>query len=393
MRRHVYGAAVRTSEVDKLLDDIATQVGLQDFGDPSFRDGLENVLTSAEQSAQLTALGSQVLEGTVRASLRNRLRVTDWHRSHPEAGRQPVDVPIIIVGLARSGTTALSHLLGADAANRSLLGWEAGDCVPPPTTATYASDPRFLAAQSAPRVLDHLNPGFRAIHEDPPDQPVECAVPLAQHFTSLALSTMFNVPAYDEWLLQTDLTAAYAWHRKVLQLLQFQCPGPWQLKSPVHCYAIDTVAATYPDALFVMPHRDPVKCLASTCSTVLSLSGTFTAADHRAAVAERWPQMTATMLERIVSFRERNGDSRFLDVPYADIVRDPVEVVRTIYTRIGRELSPETEGVLRAHVAKEPQHLHGKHAYSLQEFGLRREPVEELLSGYMARFDVPREDV
>jgi hypothetical protein len=385
--------AVQSLEVDRLLDDVATQVGLEDFGHPSFRDGLEQFLASAAESADLTPLGGQVLQATVRASLRNRLAVTDWHRTHPEASRQAVDVPIIIVGLARSGTTALSHLLGADPANRSLLGWEANNSVPPPTTATYATDPRFEAAKAAPRVLDHLNPGFRAIHEDPPDQPVECAVPLAQHFASLALSTMFNVPAYDEWLVRADLTAAYGWHRNVLQLLQSQCPGPWQLKSPVHCYAIETVAATYPDAVFVMPHRDPVKCIASTCSTALSLSGTFTTADHRESVAARWPETTAVMLEHIVSFRSKHGDARFIDVPYEDIVRDPVEVIRAVYARIGRDLSAETEGLLRAHMAKAPQHLHGRHSYSLHEFGLRREPIEERLSGYLSRFEVPREDV
>jgi hypothetical protein len=393
MRGHVYGAAVRSSAVESLLDDVATQVGLQDFGDPSFRDGLERFLASAAESADLTPLGEQVLQATVRASLRNRLLVTDWHRSHPEVAKQRVQAPIIIVGLARSGTTALSHLLGADPANRSLLGWEANDSVPPPTTAGYASDPRFLAAQTAPRALDQLNPGFRAIHEDPPDQPVECSVPLAQHFASLVMSAMFNVPAYDEWLLNADLTAAYEWHRQVLQLLQSQCPGPWQLKSPGHCFAIDTVAATYPDAVFVMPHRDPVKCIASTCSTTLSLSGTFTAEDHRASIAGRWPEMTAVMLDRIVSFRERHGDSRFVDLPYEDLVQDPIAAVATIYSRIGRKLTSETESLLRSHVAREPQNLHGRHAYSLQEFGLRREPLEERLSHYYDRFDVRREEV
>ena len=69
-------------------------------------------------------------------------------------------------------------------------------------------------------MLGLLNPGFKAIHHDPPDRPVECAVLLAQHFLSASLSTCFNVPDYDDWMLAADAHAAYAYHRQVLQVLQ-----------------------------------------------------------------------------------------------------------------------------------------------------------------------------
>ncbi len=374
--------------VDAMLEQVAAQNGLTDYGHPSFRDGLERLLDAARATAALNELGEQVLDGMCRTYLRQRLRVTDWHATHPEVGAAPVDVPIIVVGLSRSGTTALSHLLGADPGNRSLLGWEAADSVPPPTTQTYTTDPRYLAARDTPSALEALNPGFRAIHEDLPHDPVECAVPLAQHFVSLSLSGMFNVPAYDDWLLHTDLTAAYAWHKQVLQVLQSQCPGPWQLKAPMHLYALETVAQAYPDAVFVMAHRDPVRCVASTCSLSLSLSGPFTSVDQHATIAGNWPETLAVMLDRVVDFRERHGDDRFVDFAYQDFLRDPIACVRGIYDRIGREWTPDTERVLQAHAAQKPQNKHGVHSYSLADFGLRREALEERMSAYLQRFDV-----
>ncbi len=377
-------------DVDRLLEEATLAAGFEDFGHPSFRDGLDTLVDNIG-AAHLTPVGEAVLEGTVRQALVNRLRVTAWLADNPAVGAAEPDVAIIVLGLSRTGTTALTHLLGADPANRSLRAWEAHESVPPPRTDTYWSDPRFEQARTAPSIVDRLNPGFKAIHHDEPDDPVECAIPLAQHFASVSLTNLFNVEAYDDWILGADLTEAYRYHRGVLQVLQSTCPGPWQLKSPVHGYAMETVAATYPNALFVQPHRDPARCIASTCSLTASLSGTFTDHDFRPYIARHWPEVLATILDRIVEFRARHGDGRFLDLAYQDIVRDPIGCVRHIYTRLGRELTPSAERSMREHVGRAPQGRYGEHVYSLADFGLTRGPLDERLSAYLARFDVPRE--
>src|SRR6478609_1049924 len=205
-------------DVDAALDQVSEAEGLDDYGHPSFRDGLD-VLAANLPSARLNAIGDAAFDSTVRQSLRNRLRVNEWHRTHPEASVEAPEVPIIIVGLTRTGTTALSHLLAADPANRSLRQWEAQDSVPPPTEAGYWTDPRYLAAKEAGNMLDLVNPRFKSIHHDEPEDAVECAIPLGQHFTSISLDSMFNVEGYGDWLYGADLTHAYDWHRQVLQVL------------------------------------------------------------------------------------------------------------------------------------------------------------------------------
>ena len=118
-----------TAAVDRMLSEVSAEVGLDDYGHPSFRDGLERVYESGTSQAGLTPMGLGVLDAQLRGSLRNRLRVTDWHRRNPQAARSPVEQPIFIVGLSRTGTTALSQLLACDPANRSLRGWEASQSV------------------------------------------------------------------------------------------------------------------------------------------------------------------------------------------------------------------------------------------------------------------------
>lgn len=377
-------------DVDAVLDEVSQAEGLDDFGHPSFRDGLD-VMAANVESARLSDLGAGVFDATVRQSLKNRLQVTEWHRTHPEVGEVLPDVRIIVVGLSRTGTTALSHLLGADPANRSLRQWEANDSVPPPTTDGYWTDPRYLAALEAGNLMDMFNPGFKAIHHDEPADPVECAIPLGQHFASISLQNLFNMDGYVEWLLNADLSHAYDWHRQVLQVLQSQCPGPWQLKSPVHGYAMEAVAAAYPDAVFVQTHRDPARCIASTLSLTESLSGTFTDHDFHDRIAAEWPDALITILDRIVDFREAHGDDRFVDIAYQDLLADPIGCVRRIYGRVGRELSPEAEAAMTHHIGEQVQGRYGSHTYSLAEFGLERGPIDERLARYLDRHDIPRE--
>ena len=379
--------------VDRLLTEVAADVGLDDFGDPSFRHGLERLGAAVLATGDLNPIGHAAFEGQVKGHLANRLRVTDWHRRHPAVADEVVEAPIVITGLPRTGTTALSHLLACDPANRSLLGWEAGQSVPPPQTATYWSDPRLAAAREASGMMEMLNPGFKAIHHDPPDKPTECVVLLAQQFQSAIYPTEFTVPEYDEWLLSADTTAAYAYHRSVLQVLQSECPGRWQLKTPQHGLDLDVLLATYPDARIVITHRDPVKCVASVLSLVSSLSGTFTDVDHRGYIAGHWPAMMGEFANRPAEFRARRPEVPVHDMPYTDLVSDPVGAIRAMYATFGEELSDEAAAGMAGYAEESPQGAHGRHEYRLADFGLTRADVEPMFEPYLARHDVPREEV
>lgn len=373
-------------QIDQMLVDVADAVGLDDYGHPSFRDGLEHLLVSTRIDSHLTPLGNAVLDGTCRAALTNRLRVTDWCRRHPDVEQQPITAPIFVLGMPRTGTTALSHLLAADRNNRSLLGWEASESVPPPTRETYENDPRFDRARTASSGVELLNPGFKAIHYDPPDMPIEDSVLLAQHFQSPTYSVLFNIKHFDEWMIAADATHTYRYHQQVLQVLQSHYPGRWHLKTPAHCWFVDALIAAYPDARFVMTHRDPVRVTGSVCSLARSLSGTFTDVDHTASIAARWPEMIASMLDRVDEFRTLNGDDRFYDMRYSDLVSDPVGTVHSLYRHFDMTWDDETEQSLRAHASTHRQNRFGEHTYTLEEFGLQADAIRARLSRYLDRY-------
>ena len=367
-------------DVNALEAAAVEATGLDDFGTPSYRTGLEMLVGSLDAEARLNGVGEMALQGQIVGALQNRLRVVDWRATHPEVAAEVVAAPLFVIGLPRTGTTLLSALLAEDPRRRALRRWESGDLVPPPEAATFTTDPRIEATRVAGQLLDSINPGFKAIHYEPAEGPTECVTLLAQHFTSLLWETVANVPTYGKWLLADDERDAYAYHHDALQLLQSRAPGRWSLKSPHHGLALDALLAQYPDARIVVTHRDPVPVIGSLCSLVRSLSGTFTDADHDAYIAAHWVEVAETIVQRTADARARHADAAFLDVDYEDLLRAPLDVVAAIYAFDDMELTDDVVARMRAYLADNTQGRFGRHTYSLDEFGLHPDEIRERLA-------------
>ncbi len=375
-------------DVDRVMEELVAETGLSDFGDPSFRDGLDVFVAAASGEANLNPIGEASATGQVRHGLMTRLLVQDWYARHPALEAERIERPLFIVGMSRSGTTALSHLLARDPANRNLLGWEAASPVPPPKPATYATDPRFEAAKADEfGMLHQLNPELVKMHHDPPDMPVECLVPMTPHFVSASLSLIFPVPTYTRWIMTTDHAPVYRWHEKVLRLLQSGgVRGRWQLKSPQHALGLEALVAQYPDARFIVTHRDPATCVASTANMARAFGNTFARKRPGTDYGPLWADLLVAMGESIVEFRRRHGDERFVDVPYRGLTTQPVKTVQRLYDELGEPLSDQALAAMRAHVAVAVPNRFGKHEYGWADLGLDRNDLDERFGAYRERF-------
>jgi hypothetical protein len=377
---------------DALVAAATAAAGHDDFGGEEFREGLGVYCDSLRSEAQLSEIGTYALQGNLVASLTNRLRITDWRRRHPDAASAPIAAPLFVIGLFRAGTTLMSQLLDLDPGNRSLLGWEAADSVPPPTPGTYREGERVQAARDRAAMLDQLNPELKAIHHEEPDGPTECITLLAQDFKALLWESIANVPTYGRWLFATDHRSAYVYHRGCLEVLQSQgVTGRWCLKSPHHAIALDALAAVYPDARLVYLHRDPVAVVASACSLIGCLSGTFSAADHRAYIAQRWSDVLVESVDRVDAFRAGRPDYPILDLQYADLLADPVATVAEVYRFAGLPFGGTVETVVAEYVRTHPRGRFGTHRYTAAEAGLDQPQLRERFAPYMARYGVALE--
>ena len=377
---------------DALIAAACEQTRLDDFGSDSFREGLEVLCQSLSSEAQLNQIGVAVVPGAVLAGLTNRLKIVEWVKRHPQVSDELIEAPFIVVGMFRAGTTFLSHMLEKDARHRPLLRWEAGDSTPPPAPASLQSDARIAAARAAAAMLDQINPRVRVVQSEEPDGPTECIAVLNQDFKSLLWEAMANVPAYGAWLHAADHRSAYDYHHRALQVLQSGgVRGRWSLKSPHHALHLEVLNAVYPDARLVMMHRDPLVLCASVCSLITTLTRTFSDADHGRYIADHWTQMLERSVASVAAFRAAHPDKRICDVHYADLVRDPLGTMRSVYAAFGDELSGQALGAMTQHVESHPKGKFGRHAYDLAEFGLDAGAIRDRFRHYVERYGIPLE--
>jgi hypothetical protein len=370
--------------------------GLADFGADDYRDGLAVLLESYSADAGLTALGAKAARADIRGALVARLVSEAAWQLHPEYAGVEISSPIFVLGLPRTGTTALHRLLAADPENQGLEFWLAQAPQPRPPRETWASDPVFTRLDETLRRHHADHPEFAGVHYLAADQVEECWQLLRQSMRSVSFECLAHLRGYSAWLAGQDWTAAYRRHRRNLQLIGLPDAGRrWVLKNPSHLFALDALLAVYPDAQVVVTHRAPRVAVASACSLAAQASAgrsdKFTGAVIGADQLELWARGVETFLTaRVRHEAKQNGRarSRFCDVRYDNFVADPIGTVESVYRHFGMELAGRAAEAMRAvpamsrGVASPPAHR-----YSLTDFGLTSEQVDARFSGYVRWLD------
>jgi hypothetical protein len=382
-------------DAERFVATAMETTGLSDLGSDSWRDGFTRLVDALEHEAALNDLGRVVVEGEITTYAVSRLGIMAEHAAHPENRTVPVVPPIVIVGQGRTGTTILHDLLAQDPETRVPLTWEVDRPCPPPEAATFATDPRIEEVDAQLAATDLVLPGFRAMHPMGARLAQECVRITALEYRSMIFPTQYHVPSYGQWLLyEADMTLAYDWHRLFLQHLQSRNPATrWVLKSPGHIWCLDALLASYPDALLVQTHRDPLRIIASLGSLVCRLR-------QLASDTPTIPQAAAEYAEYVVAGLDRSVDARLngtvatdrvVDVQFRDFMADPFTTIRTIYERLGLELSPDAEARMRAFLAAHPQGVDGVHRYTWADTELDAPEWRERCTKYQEHFGVASE--
>ncbi len=379
---------------DEIADLARKRAGLTDFTSDSWREGLGILLAEIDRSPTIVDAGRKFLYRRYTDALWNRLRVDDYVRRHPEVLDERIERPLVILGMPRTGTTVASYLLDQDPRWRSLLNWEAVDSVPPPTSATRRTDPRCLAKLAQQRelaaVLVASGRGFP--HWEDADGPTECIFVQAQDFKAFVWDAWMTTSVYSDWLLRCDMTSAYAYEKRVLQLLQSQAPGTGSLTMPSHAVHIDTLLATFPDVRMIWAHRDPYKATASLCSMGIPSKEMVTGSNvDRGWVGRNSMRQMQAHVDRATRARRRVGHHRFYDLHYANLMRDPIGEMHQLYAWAGEKLAGDVEVRMRKWLIANPQDRFGSRSYSLDEYGLTREQLEPVFADYLATFAVELE--
>jgi hypothetical protein len=376
--------------VEEIVDGARKTAGLDEFHSESFREGLEILLRDFDRAPFVIDAGRRKIEALYISLLANRLRIDDYIRRNPAVLDQEVRRPVVVLGMPRTGTTLLSNLLGADPARRSLLKWEIYDSVPPPTTATMRTDPRYLALAEAQAKAAAAYRTHAVAHFEAADAPSECVFVHAHDVKSFFNESHATMPAYSEWVRTTDMTSAYDHHLRVLKMLQSEAPGTWNLKMPSHAYHVSHLLKAMPDARILWTHRDPYTAMGSLCSLISKAQSAYCSEPDLKGIGASFPAEMAGHLDHMLAARDEVPD-QVGDVIYAELIRDPIAVMRQVYAWLGDDFTPEAEAGMRAWIAANPQGKFGKHEYNLEKFGLSVGQLDPLFAPYLDRYDLERE--
>lgn len=372
----------------QLLARARRRTGLEDFGVAEFLTPLRALLSSLEYEAELHPIGRLMVQQILLRQLESRLRITALCARHPEIEARPVEGPIFIVGLQRTGTTLLQRLLAQHPALRVLASFEAISPAPPLERPLRPGepDPRIRLARLAERAARYMAPDFFAIHPIIAEGNEEDSLLFDPSFYSTTAEALANVPSFMQWLAKADHRSSYAEYRRVIQLLLWQRPGRWLGKTPLHLEHLGTLLETFPDARILHTHRDPVETVASLCSMIAHGRGFFSDRVDPHELGAQWFAKTRRMVERGLAARERAGDAAFFDVPYRGMLEDPLGQIQRICEFIGAPLPQETQASMRDFLRGHPQHEHGRHVYQLEDFGLDRDELRSAFASYRSRF-------
>lgn len=379
-----------------LIEEARARTGLSDFGGDSWRAGYDVFVAALENEAQLNLVGRVLARSDLLNWLENRLRITETIQRNPEISGERIDAPIFITGLPRTGTSILHELLGQDPAHRVPLAWEVRYPVPPPETATYTTDPRIERAEEDIRLWCDIVPEYDSMHELGGRIPVECVQLTAHEFRSDELPGRHLVPSYSSWLAEADLEPAYAFHKRMLQLLQWRCPGDrWVLKAPSHLPALAPLLAVYPDARIVQTHRDPLKVLPSVASILFSTAWVRSDAVDPEQVLGWFTGETCRYLLDSAEAVRNSGiapPGQFCDVRYADLMRDPFDTLAGVYRHYEIPFTTEAESAMRSYLDAKPKGKHGAHRYAFEDTGLDKKEERGRFADYLEKYGVPAEE-
>jgi hypothetical protein len=377
-----------------LIAAAKSETGLDDFGAGDFEGRLDVLCRAMTDEGGFNSAGILQQHTLIGGLLKNRLLIEDLVGRHPEILDEQITAPIVICGLPRTGTTHLHNLISADPAIRSLPYWESLEPVlgERERPAAGGPDPRRERTAMALSFLDVAMPYFNRMHEMTVDHAHEEIQLLAIDFSTMLFETTAPMPTWRDAYRARDQRPSYAFMRRVLQVLQWLRGGTrWVLKSPQHLEQFAALLDTFPDATFVVTHRDPVSVTTSMVTMLAYSSRLSRDRVDVAGIGHYWADRLELMLRGCAEDRDVLPAGQTIDVHFDEFMADDMAMVARVYTLAGQPLDDTARSAMQRFIRDHPRGKFGAVEYDLAEFGLDRAGLRKQMDFYTKRFGVTRE--
>lgn len=387
-----YGESRHTElTVDAVCEAAIARTGLDDFGADDFAGRMHVQLAEVDADDERTGIGRMMTFGDFARHAANRLLIRDLLRRHPEILEVPIERPVIVVGLPRSGTTHLVNLLAADTRLRSMPLWESYEPVPNPKEPDGAGlddgavDPRWTRCNQAWEAMQAAAPFVAAMHPMEPDhvhEEIELQLP---DWSSYNQEWVCRAPVWRDYYLTHDQTPHYAYMKTVLQILQWYRPRErWVLKSPQHLEQLGPLLATFPDATIVVTHRDPVAVVQSTITMNCYGARTTYRTTKPHWYRDYWTERIGLLLDASLRDRALLPPDRTIDVLFHEYMADELGTLARVYDCAGIELTAQARAEIAQYQREHPRSRGGQVAYDLRgQFDTTPEEVRARFGAYL----------
>lgn len=271
----------------------------------------------------LLSFGHTVLKNVQNALYRPRIQNTKIERA-----------PIFIIGHWRTGTTLLHEMMILDGRHNF-----------PNFYQCYEPNHFLLTERLVKEWLGFLLPTHRPMDNMPIgwDRPQEdefamCMLGQPSPYLDIVFP---NRPSLAPGSLDLEgLTPSQRrnWKRaffRFVQTLTFKDPRRLVMKSPPHSCRIPTLLEMFPDARFVHIVRNPYHVFPSTVKLWKSLAekhGMQT--PHHRGIEDRVLETLPHLYEKLEAGKKLVAPSRFHELRYEDLIRNPIGEMQTLYERL-----------------------------------------------------------
>lgn len=391
-----YGESVHTElSVDAVCAAAVAQTELDDFGAEDFRERLGVQLDEMNADPERTGLGRMLMFGDCVRYASNRLRIHELLKRHPEIREIPIEKPVIVIGLPRSGTTNLVNLLASDSRFRSMPLWESYQPVPDPRESVGEDgvDPRWTRCQGMWESMQVGAPFVAAMHPMEPDHVHEEIELMTPDFSSYNLEWVARAPKWRDYYLSHDQTPHYEYAKSVLQIMQWYRPRErWVLKSPQHLEQIGPLMSTFPDASIVVTHRDPIAVVQSTITMVTYGARTAYKTPEPEWYRDYWVDRIGRLLDTSMRDRHLLPEDRTTDVYFHEYMADEMGTLQRIYDAAGIDFTETARSEVAAYQDAHPRGKEGRVVYDLRrDFSAEPAQLRTRYTEYMKSFPVKEE--
>lgn len=366
------------------------------------REGFQILFDDLQKNDELNSIGYKNLLKDLTNGIENKANIRKMVRDNPELAKTNFKKPVIILTLARTGSTFLNCLLAKDKRWKAPEFWELTSTTPLREEPLSDENKKLLDSYKTMFEISKMvsNKNLFRIHSIGPDDPEDFLSFLIGEGVYVQCQRILNLPNYSRFINELShetfvkiyqniklnlsvLAARQNMDDRRFLLIQHQGPS-------VNALAFLEV---FPDAQIITLHRDLCKIIPSMTSLYSYIGENFLKLFYKNTqdICDRLTESYVSSIEYMMLWRNdrlitKSPFKRIIDINFEDLVKNPRKVIQELYKEIGMEYNEECDKIFQNYILKQQDHKHGIHNY--QNMVLNREAIRKRTKNYAKKFNV-----